>query len=201
MSFLSTLKKWFFVGAGPEPGLTIKPVVEEDLTPRANVSYVAGKLYVKDYNKAFVDDLRVKLGAELTDDKTDEEIVNLFVSRENIEQEEPYLNVVHSGIDADGRIKMKLDWNHSFINLLKKNGITGENDEEAIHRYLLLLTHNKMDELVGEGGEDKVDVANLSAEQINAAFSEMDIVTNRELEEAESQAKNQKRTRRRRKTT
>lgn len=115
--------------------------------PKANLSYDGGRLVVKSYNKAFVDKLRVELG-DLTLLKTDDEVVKLYVARESLEHEEPKLVVEHIGIDETGKIKMKLDWNRAFINLLRdKAGIVSENEEEAVQAYLLRLTMDVADDM------------------------------------------------------
>jgi hypothetical protein len=108
-------------------------------TPWADVRFVNGKMSVEDHNDAFTENLRSRLG-DLTTDKTDEQVIDLFVGRENIQYEEPYLDVKHSGIDEDGRVKMEMDWNTAFIRHLKENGIEAETEEEAVQKYLSLLT-------------------------------------------------------------
>jgi hypothetical protein len=116
--------------------------------PRVDQSFADNKLTVNSYNIAWVDKLRWDLG-DLTLNKTDEEIVQLYVDRENLAHEEPYLKVEHMGIDEEtGKIKMKLDWNQAFVKLLRDNaGIVAENEEEAIQAYLLRLTMDVSEDL------------------------------------------------------
>jgi hypothetical protein len=111
----------------------------DNAKPSANIIFEDRKMIVKSYNVAFVEYLRKTLG-DLTVDKTDDEVIKIFVERENEEYEEPRLDVVHSGITEDGRVQMKLDWNRSFIRHLKENGIDAETEEESINRYLSLIT-------------------------------------------------------------
>ncbi len=124
-------------------------IVQRDLLPWADINYVAGRMKVNAYNKRFVDDLRQKMG-DLTEGLSDDDVIKLFTDRENIELEEPKLDVVHSGIDEDGRIKMQLDWNPAFIRHLADNGIQAETEEEAIQMYLSLLTHQAAEDIIPE---------------------------------------------------
>jgi hypothetical protein len=162
--------------------------------PWADLQFTDGKLKVVDYNQAFVKKLRSQFGDLVTDQTSDDDVVKLYVDRENLEREEPRLEVLHMGIEEDGQLKIKLDWNKAFIDHLRKNGIVGETEDEAIKEYLSRLTTETAD-AQGEIG----DV--LTREQINEAFREIDIVAESELEEAASQAKNRGRGRRRRKVT
>jgi hypothetical protein len=114
--------------------------VKKPDVPKANLSFDGGKLVVKSHNKAWIDKLRWDLG-DLTFGKSDDEVVKLYVDRENLEHEEPRLTVDHMGIDENGKIKMKLDWNQAFIKLLRdKAGIVAESEEEAVQAYMLRLT-------------------------------------------------------------
>lgn len=151
-------------------------------TPWADVRYRDGQMQVVNFNKAFADSLRSKFG-DLTDGKDDSGVVRLFADRENVELEEPRLDVKHSGITDDGRIKMQLDWNQAFIRHLADNGIIAETEEEAVQMYLSLLT-NKV-------GEDLApDV--LSREGIlGEAFRDIEDETAAELAEAARQIEEQ----------
>jgi hypothetical protein len=106
---------------------------------------IDGKMSVEDYNKSFADNLKKRFGDQLIDGKTDDQIVELYISRENIQYEEPFLEVKHSGITDDGRIKMEMDWNTAFIKHLAANGIEAETEEEAVQKYLSLLTSNALE--------------------------------------------------------
>jgi hypothetical protein len=149
-------------------------------TPWADIGYDGKKLLVKGFNKAFVDEQRNKQG-DLCDGKTDKEIVNLFVDRENVEREDPKLDIIHMGIEADGKIKVKLDWNRAFIRHLQENGISGETEDEAIQAYLQLLT---MNELQGETTPEEF----FSKDQIEEAFGEMDRELDQEFDVAKKQS-------------
>ena len=140
MSFFDKLIRYFDLQRDNRPQVEEAPVVTEpEPEPsQAEFSLVNGKLVIKKYNIAFVTELRQKLG-DLSDGKTDSEIVELYLSRENLEREEPKLDVQHFGMDEAGAVKMKLDWNRAFINHLRENGITGETEEEAVEMYLQLL--------------------------------------------------------------
>ena len=147
----------------------------ENAKPTANIVFVDRKMVVKSYNTAFVEDLRKTLG-DLTVDKSDDEVVKIFVERENEEYEEPRLDVVHSGITEDGHVQMKLDWNQSFIRHLKQNGIEGETEEDAVNKYLSLITKQAADE---SGLLDAMDP--------HAAQREIDEMLAAELDQAAKQ--------------
>lgn len=149
-------------------------------TPWVDIAYVDGKITVRDYNKAFVGQLREKHG-DLTDGKSDAEIVKLFHDRENIEHEEPRLEVLHAGIDEDGIVKMKLDWNQSFIRHLRENGIVGETDEEAIEIYLMMLSRDVQPDF------------GFSKEMIDGAFADVDAQLARESIDIKREVKKRKR--------
>jgi hypothetical protein len=146
-------------------------------TAWADINYAGGKMIVKAYNDKFVDNLRVKMG-DLCDGLSNEDVIKLFSDRENIELEEPKLEVLHSGIDEDGRIKMELDWNTAFIRHLAENGIQAETEEEAVQMYLSLLTHQAADDIIPEM---------LSKEDVDAAFHDLTVEAAAELEEAARQ--------------
>jgi len=146
-------------------------------TPWADVRYVDGKMSLKDYNKSFVEQLRHKHGS-LTIDKDDAAVIKLFTDRENIEHEEPKLEVKHTGIEEDGRVKMELDWNPAFIRHLAENGIIAETEDEAIQKYLAMLTHQVADDITPDM---------LSPEDVDAAFHDLDDEAQAELEEAARQ--------------
>lgn len=172
----------------PEP-LTEKELKKAGTEPWADLHFSDGKLIVIDYNQAFVTKLRTSFGDLIDDSTTDDDIVKLYVDRENINKEEPRLEVIHMGIEEDGQLKIKLDWNKSFIDHLNKNGITGETEDEAIKAYLARLTTETADV---EG--DLTDV--MSREKINEAFRDIDNDTQRELDEAAAQIKTTRRRKR-----
>lgn len=147
-------------------------------TPWADLQFIDGEMKAINYNKAFVDKIRGKLDNMFIDDKTDQQIVDLFYSRETLELEEPQLDVKHAGIDENGRIKMELDWNSAFIKHLAENGIQAESEEETIQLYLSLITHQTSEDIIPEM---------LSVEDVDAAFHDLDQEAQAELEEAARQ--------------
>ena len=149
--------------------------------PWADLHYVDDKLVVKNYNQAFVKKLRSTMGDLIGESTTDDQIVQLYVERENLDREEPKLEVQHLGIEADGKLKIKLDWNKAFIKHLREHGITGETEDEAIEEYLSRLTKNVMDEIDDEQPQEGELITRAEAAE---AFKELEEETNRELEEA-----------------
>ena len=152
--------------------------------PWVDVAYEDNKLVVKNYNTAFVEDLKTKLG-DLTDGKTDAEIVKLFGERETLEKEEPKLEVLHMGVDEEGRVKMQLDWNQAFIKHLRENGITAPTEDEAVEIYLMML-HRQVDGEFGIGNE-----AVVSQTQVDNAFADIDTELAKEMADAAAQARAQ----------
>ena len=157
--------------------------------PWADLQFSDGKLIVVDYNSAFVAKLRNSFGDLIDETTSDDDIVKLYVDRENLDREEPRLEVVHLGIEKDGQLKIKLDWNKAFIDHLHKNGISGETEDEAIKEYLSRLTTETAD---AQGGMPDV----ITRDQINEAFRDIDNVAQRELDEAAAQVKTTRRRKR-----
>jgi len=53
------------------------------------------------------------------------------------ESKEPWVNITGETYDSStGRMKMSLDWNESFIKLLRKQGLMGENEDELVEQWL-----------------------------------------------------------------
>ena len=167
-------------------------------TPWADINYVGGEMKVNAYNKAFVDNLRIKFG-NLTEGETDDNVIKLFTDRENIEIEDPRLDVKHSGITEDGHIKMELDWNPSFIRHLAENGIQAETEDEAIQMYLQMLIHQNPDDITpGMLSKDAVDAAFHDLDdEIRAEMNE----ASRQVEERSVQIKQNRKPQRRRQVT
>lgn len=186
MGFWANLAKLFEKEQPPAP--TEKELKKASPEPWADLHFVDGKLKVVDYNAAFVKKLRTQFGDLVNDETSDEDVVKLYIDRENLEREEPRLEVLHLGIEEDGQLKIRLDWNKAFIDHLKKNGITGETEDEAIKEYLSRLTTQTAD----EQGE-LPDV--LTRDQINEAFRDLDNELEREFAEAEAQVKKPRRRR------
>lgn len=162
--------------SAPPPVFAPVAAPQEAEKPSAKIVFANGKMSVESYNQAFIDDLKIKLG-DLTVGKTDAQIIDTFLSREELSLEEPRLDVVHSGITEDGRVQMKLDWNASFIKHLKQNGITGDTEEAAVNKYLALITKQAVEE------EESL----LDAMDPHAAQREIDEMLAAELDEAAKQ--------------
>jgi hypothetical protein len=142
-----------------------------------------GSLQILDYNHAYVKDLRSRLPEELVQTANDAEVIQLWVDRYNHERVEPRLEVIHSGIDQEGRIRMKLDWNHTFIRLLQERGIPGETEEEMVENYLSMMTRqSQMDAIMGEMNDGQPQPPEPSEEDIEGVLNTMDPETLRRLE-------------------
>lgn len=100
---------------------------------------VDGKLTAHAWNKAFIADLRKSLEEELVRQgtyKTDQEVVDLWLARRNHESEKPVLNVVHTSINKDGTLNLRLEWNDAFIKMLRDNGFDAEDEDTLVQSYL-----------------------------------------------------------------
>lgn len=53
------------------------------------------------------------------------------------EEENIHVEIIGDSILADGRIKIEMDWNDSFIKTLRNSGYTGANDERIIQQWLI----------------------------------------------------------------
>lgn len=92
------------------------------------------------YNDAFIKKLRVDYGAP---DLEEERLIALWQARTDYENEEPFLEVVHSGINEDGSLKLKLEWNDAFIRLLRSHGFIDEDENILIQRYLASIAREE----------------------------------------------------------
>src|ERR1035437_6654668 len=79
----------------PIPVPTEKELKKAGTEAWADLQFSDGKLVVVDYNQGFVLKLRASFGDLIDDTTTDDDIVKLYVERENLEREEPRLEVIH----------------------------------------------------------------------------------------------------------
>lgn len=68
--------------------------------------------------------------------------------------EEPWVDIKGLVEDAEKGIRVDLDWNDAFIDYLRKNGITGADDETVIQKWITMLykdliDQNQADQTVG----------------------------------------------------
>jgi len=157
--------------------------------PWADFQYDAqtSKLVIKNYNEAFVQKLRNDLGT-VAEGKPDEKVVQLYGDRETLEHEEPKLEVLHMGVDENGHVKMKLDWNKAFIDHIAKHGFASESEEESVQAYLASLT-------IDVAEEQGLQARAPTLDGLREAFQEIEKTAAEELREAADQVK--KRPRRR----
>lgn len=62
-----------------------------------------------------------------------------LLSKEKQESSEPYILLRSIEFDKEKGIAVNIDFNPAFISYLKKAGITGENDDDIIKRWLAYL--------------------------------------------------------------
>lgn len=52
---------------------------------------------------------------------------------------DPWVQLVGDGYDADKGLKLELDWNPSFVSMLRKCGYDGPEDEEVVRKWLAAM--------------------------------------------------------------
>lgn len=79
-------------------------------------------------------------------------LVKIFVKEESTEitkdaeteSDEPIFDI-HTDI-VDGQIRVKADWNTAFIDILKRHGYNGANEEVIVQQYLAVIHRNLIEE-------------------------------------------------------
>ena len=69
------------------------------------------------------------------------------------ESDEPWADFETTFTD-DGRVKVKMDWNKPFINLLKEQGFKANNEEELVSLYFASLVREAGQELTEEEAQE-----------------------------------------------
>lgn len=144
-----------------------------------------GKMTNVQYNSSFVDDLRKALADELSRHgsyMTDDEVVALWIARRNHENEHPDLKIMHSGINKDGTLGIRLEWNDAFIHMLRANGFDAEDEETAVQSYLASIARDNADELPVQQHEAisndaplmRSDIITHATEDVGAILDSMD---------------------------
>lgn len=64
------------------------------------------------------------------------------------ESAEPWVDVIGQTQDEQG-VRTELDWNDAFVDYLRKNGITGVDDDQMVQKWLALLLRDVADDLDG----------------------------------------------------
>lgn len=55
------------------------------------------------------------------------------------DSDEPWIEMTSDDYDPEKGLKVGLDWNKAFITHLRKSGITGVTEDDAIRKYIALL--------------------------------------------------------------
>lgn len=142
----------------------------------------SGSLMILDYNHAYLKDIRSRLPDEMISSMSNQQVIQLWIDRYNHEHVEPKLEVVHAGIDEHGQIKMKLDWNHMFIKLLKRQGVPGETEEEMVENYLMMVTRDQREDAIAEDMVDALPGGAPDEADIDTVLDTMDPAMVRRLE-------------------
>lgn len=70
--------------------------------------------------------------------------------------DEPWVDFETRVVD-DGRVEVKMDWNHQFIDYLKREGINAPSEEEMVSIYFSSLVREAGKELTEEEAEKYAD--------------------------------------------
>lgn len=74
----------------------------------------------------------------------DNNIDDFIKNQEKKSGTEPHIEIVSESFDPEHGIELKLDWNESMINFLKRNGYVGKSDDEIIEKYISDLLKHKL---------------------------------------------------------
>jgi hypothetical protein len=67
----------------------------------------------------------------------------------------PWIEVISSGFDGHGMVRMEFDWNHAFIKHLWKNGFRNPIEEEAVQEWFQALSSERIVKLIEEVEEER----------------------------------------------
>lgn len=59
--------------------------------------------------------------------------------------DDPWIEITSEGFDKNKGIAIGLDWNDAFIAYLKDNGVTGQDDEDIVRKYIAFLYTDLID--------------------------------------------------------
>ena len=134
--------------------------------PWANIKHQAdGSITISDFNHTFVKSVTEKLPSELIENKFDNEIVELWVNRYNLQFESPKLTVVHGKVSENENIELNISWNKAFITQLRSLGFNGDSDEDIIHMYLNSMSNQHKESDENDLEDDLKDELLLAAQQ------------------------------------
>lgn len=136
-----------------------------ETVPKADESITDNIMSVTNFNTAYAAQKRALMPLEITQGLTDEAVVKLWVDRRNLEAEEPKLEIIHSDITPDGQVRLKLEWNSSFIRLLQNRGFVGDTEDDIIQAYLHQVTNKTDAELFEQETSEVPLVPMLPAEE------------------------------------
>jgi len=62
------------------------------------------------------------------------------------ESSEPWVDVT-GWTDTEQGVKVELEWNDSFVDYLKAEGITGADEDQIVQQYITLLLRDMADQM------------------------------------------------------
>ena len=66
------------------------------------------------------------------------------------ESPDPWVEIQGWTQSAEGQVRIELDWNDAFVDELRKQGITGADEDQAIQKWLILLMQELTEEETSE---------------------------------------------------
>ncbi len=126
-----TAKKNYYKPTGKKPGRPKKPapIVE----PSQELIDSLKKQILEDLKKS---DEQQK--AELEQQRKDQEKAHQAYLEKMYASPEPWVEI-QSWADTPEGAKVELEWNDSFVEYLKQNGISGSNEEQIVQKWVALL--------------------------------------------------------------
>ncbi|QDJ96496.1 hypothetical protein Xoosp13_310 [Xanthomonas phage Xoo-sp13] len=105
------------------------------------------------WNQAFIKDLLKKGHTGETDTQVVQSYLDSIEEAERqkiLEEErekqrnssEPWVEVIGQEFNADGDLKIQLDWNDAFIKYLRSNGFKGQTDDILVQMWVSSLSRN-----------------------------------------------------------
>jgi len=62
----------------------------------------------------------------------------------------PFIDIISEKHDSEHGLEIKMDWNAAFINELKANGYTGDDEEAMVHKWLGTLRSLTVDSALAD---------------------------------------------------
>lgn len=71
------------------------------------------------------------------------------------ESPQPWVEIIGMVNEGENKTKIELEWNSSFVEFLRKEGITGIDDDQIVQKWVALLLKDIADDLDSSIGPEK----------------------------------------------